>query len=120
MKKYETVANIQVYITKNAKNDITVSLYNGSDCITEEVYLTSNISAAVADLLGKKLDTYTEEWLYINVPKLEKLTENTYKTDAIGGDDWFCRIDNTKYFKHFHKSADDFIRDKNGNRIIDR
>ena len=120
MKKYETIGNIQVYVTENAKNDITVSLYNRSDGIGSEVYFTSNIDAAVADLLIKKLDTYTEEWLYINVSELEKLTENTYKTDEVGGNDWFCRIDNTKYFKHFHKSADDFIRDKNGYRIIDR
>lgn len=117
MKKFETVGNIQAYITENAKNDVTVSLFNGSDCIAEEIYYTSNISAAVADLIGKKLDTYTEEWLYINVDNLEKLTGNTYRSSK---KDYFCRIDNTKYFKHFHKSADDFIRDKNGNRIIDR
>nr|DAT22356.1 MAG TPA: hypothetical protein [Bacteriophage sp.] len=117
MKKFETVGNIQIYVMENAKNDITVSLYNGSDCIAEEVYFTSNTSAAVEDLIGKILDTYTEELLYINVNNLEKLTENTYKSSD---KDYFCRIDNTKYFKHFHKSADDFIRDKNGNRIIDR
>lgn len=103
MKKYATIGDVQVYFTENAKNDVTVSLYIGSDCIGSESYLTSNVNMSVEDLLMKKLDIYTEEWLYINVPGIEKLSTNTYKTDVMGGNDWFCRIDNTRYFKHTGK-----------------
>ena len=62
---------------------------------------------------------FLEEYLWLNclTDELEKMSDNTYK---VGSMDWFCRIDNTKYFKHFHKLENDFVIDKNGERIIDR
>lgn len=114
----EKVGNIKVYTEKNAEKDITVTFINGSDVIMSEVYFTNNEAAAIADLFTK-MDIYTAEWLKenINVMDLITLSKNTYRT---GEKDYFCRIDDTKYFKHFCKSADEFITDKNGMRIIDR
>lgn len=117
MKHIEKIGNINVYVEKNGERDYTITFINGSDEIAKEIYFTDNIKKAVEDLARKALDTYTEEWLYLNVPELEKLTENTYKSDK---KNYFCRIDKTKFFKHYHKSADEFITDKNGMRIIDR
>lgn len=113
----EKVGNIKAYAEKNAERDYTITLINGTDIIAQEIYFTDNVKKAVEDFLLKTLDTYTEEWLYINVPDLEKLTDNTYKS---GEKDYFCRIDSTRFFQHFYKSAEDFIRDKNGKRIIDK
>ena len=113
----EKVGNIKAYAAKNAEQDYTITLINGTDIIAQEIYFTDNVKKAVEDFLLKTLDTYTEEWLYINVPDLEKLTDNTYKS---GEKDYFCRIDSTRFFQHFYKSAEDFIRDKNGKRIIDK
>lgn len=114
----EKVGNIKVYTEKNAENDITVTFINGSDVVMKEVYFTDNKAVAIADLF-RKMDTYTLDWMLANIPTMElvKLSENTYRT---GEKDYFCRIDDTKYFKHFCKSADGFIKDKNGMRIIDR
>lgn len=118
MNLVEKVGNIKVYTEKNAEKDITVTFINGSDVVMNEVYFTNNETAAIADLFTK-MDIYTAEWLKenMNVMDLIKLSENTYRT---GEKDYFCRIDDTKYFKHFYKSADEFTTDKNGMRIIDR
>lgn len=72
---------------------------------------------AIEKNLFEKLDIYTEEFLYLYANDLEKLTDNTYRA---GANDWFCRINNTRFFKHYCKSADEFIRDKNGLRIVDK
>lgn len=118
MNYIETVGNIKVYEERHSERDTTITFMNGSDIVASEVYFTNNTSAAIADLFSKKLDTYTEEWLWLNclTDGLVKLSDNTYKTSA---KDWFCRIDNTRYFKHFAKSESEFVRDKDGNRIID-
>lgn len=114
----EKVGNIKVYAEKNAERDIAITFINGSDVAMSEVYLTNNVSAAIADLF-QKMDTYTLDWMLVNIPAMElvKMSKNTYRT---GERDYFCRIDDTRYFKHFCKSADEFIKDKNGMRIIDR
>lgn len=117
MKFIEKVGNIKVYTEQNGKNDYTVKFYNGSDLVKSEVYFTEEPQRAIEDLFTK-MDIYTEEWLWLFcIPELVKVSDNTYKTSNT---DWFCRIDNTKYFKHFNKSADEFVVDKNGERIIDR
>lgn len=118
MTLFETVGNIEVYIEHHLDESIDVSFFNGSDLVVRETYFNSSPNNAISDLFSK-LDIYTEEWLWLNclTDGLEKLTENTYK---IGSMDWFCRINNTKYFKHFHKSENDFVIDKNSERIIDR
>lgn len=117
MKFIEKVGNIKVYTKQNGRNDYTVKFYNGSDLVKSEVYFTEEPKRAIEDLFTK-MDIYTEEWLWLFcIPELVKVSDNTYKTSDT---DWFCRIDDTKYFKHFNKSADEFIVDKNGERIIDR
>lgn len=113
----EKVGNIKAYAEKNAERDYTITLINGTDIIAQEIYFTDSTKKAVEDFLLKRLDIYTEEWLYINMPDLEKLTDNTYKS---GEKDYFCRIDGTRFFKHYYKNAEDFIKDKNGKRIIDK
>ena len=113
----EKVGNIKAYAEKNAERDYTITLISGTDIIAQEIYFTDSAKKAVEDFLLKRLDICTEEWLYLNVPDLEKLTDNTYKS---GEKDYFCRIDGTRFFKHFCKNADEFIKDKNGKRIIDR
>lgn len=119
MTLFETVGNIKVFTEHYSDGSIEISFFNGSDLVTSETYFNSTAENAIADLFSKKLDTYIEEWLWLNclTNGLENLTDNTYR---IGSMDWFCRIDNTRYFKHFNKSADEFIVDKNGERIIDR
>ena len=115
----EKVGNIRAYAEHHADNSIEVSFYNGADLVANETYFNATAENAISDLLSKTLDIYTEEYLWLNclTDGLEKLSDNTYKTGSM---DWFCRIDNTKYFKHFHKSENDFVIDKNGERIIDK
>lgn len=119
MTLFEKVGNIKVYTEHYADGSIEVSFFNGSDLVARETYFNSRPNNAIADLFSKKLDTYTEEWLWLNclTEGLVKVSDNTYR---IGEMDWFCRIDDTKYFKHFHKSIDEFVVDKNDERIIDR
>ena len=119
MNLIEKIGNIKVYTEHHTDDSIEVSFFNGSDLVARETYFNATAENAIADLFTKKLDTYTEEYLWLNclTDGLEKLTDNTYR---VGSMDWFCRIDNTKYFKHFHKSENDFVIDKNGERIIDR
>lgn len=119
MNYIETVGNIRVYADINLDKSITVQFFNGSDLVAKEVYFNTRLENAIADLFSKKLDTYTEEWLWLNclTDGLVKISENTYKTSET---DWFCRIDDTIYFMHFSKKENEFIRDKDGNRIIDR
>lgn len=92
------VGNIEAYTEQNAKGDITVQLINGTDVVMSETYFTNDAEKAVEDLF-MKLDTYTEEWLRLNYLSrgLEKLSENLYRLNG----DYFKRIDDTKYFKHF-------------------
>ena len=119
MKHTEKVGNIDVFAEKNAERDYTINIINGSDIVAQEVYFTSDRQAAIDDLFAKALDTYTLKWLLDNIPimELDQLSQHTYRT---GAKDYFCRIDNTRFFKHYCKSADEFIADKNGMRIIDR
>lgn len=119
MNLIDKVGNIKVYTEHFTDGSIEVHFYNGSDLVAKETYFNGTEENAIADLFSKKLDTCTEEWLWLNclTDGLEKLTENIYK---VGSMDWFCRIDNTRYFKHFHKSENDFVTDKNGERIIDK
>ena len=119
MKLLETVGNIKIYTDKKLDCSMQVLFLNGSDTIASETYFNTTEENAVADLFRKMLDIYTEEWLWLNclTDGLSKISDNTYKTSET---DWFCRIDDTRYFKHFHKSVDEFLIDKEGNKIIDR
>lgn len=117
MKHIEKVRNIDVYAEKNNNRDYTVTLINGTDIIVQEGYFTNDIQAAIENLFMKTLDTYTEDYIFLCISGVRRLTENTYK---FGEKDYFCRIDDTRFFKHYYKSADEFSVDKNGLRIIDR
>jgi len=120
MKFVKQVGNINAYTEQNADNSITVIFCNGSDKVMVEIYFNAKGEEAeenAIDDLFRKRDTYTDTWLSIHVPDLQKLSDNTY-TD--GDKDWFCRIDETKYFKHFFKNGADFVTDKAGLRIIDK
>lgn len=122
MEHIKTVGNIKVYVTKNAEKDYTISLYNGTDCIYTEVYF-GDMEKAIDDSLQKACDVYSQDYVYSVF--LEKYSNNTYGMGkSLNADEkrqsWFCRIDDTNYFKHFYKSEDEFIRDKNGMRIIYR
>lgn len=118
----KTIGNIKVYAKKNAENDYTISLYNGGDCIYTQVYL-GDMEKAIDDALQKACDIHSQEYVYSIF--LEKYSNNTYGMGKSPNADkrhqsWFCRIDDTKYFKHYFKAEDEFIRDKDGKRIIDR
>lgn len=114
----EKVGNIKVFSEKNSENDYTIIFINGSDIVAQEVYFTCLPDKAIEDLFRKSLDIYTIGWIKNNVASMiEKISENTYK---IGEKDYFCRIDDTRFFAHYHKSPDEFQKDKNGIRIIDK
>lgn len=120
MNYIETIGNIKVYADTNPDNSITVQFYNGSDFVAKETFFHSGSKEqAIATLFMNSLDIFTEEWLwlYCLTDGLVKISDNTYKTSDA---DWFCRIDDTRYFKHYAKSESEFVRDKEGKRIIDR
>lgn len=113
----EELGNVQAIAEQNAIDDWTIMLINGVDIIAQDVYFSNNPVKEIEDLVQKVLDTYTEEYIVLCIPDAERISENTYK---LGELDWFCRIDSTRFFQHFYQSADEFIRDKNGLRIIDK
>lgn len=112
----EKIGNVQAIARRNTLKDWTVILMNGTGIITQDVYFGNPVSG-IESMMQKVLDTYTEEYILLCVPDAERISENTYKSGEL---DWFCRIDSTRFFKHFYQSADEFIRDKNGLRIIDK
>lgn len=116
MMLFEKVGNYTIY-TENftIDNSIAIYFYNGSDLIASDTYFNTTPEKAVADLFSKALDIYTES--FVHNQDLVRLSNNTFH---INEKDWFCRIDDTIYFKHYYKSANEFIKDKNSNRIIDR
>ena len=119
MEFYKKVGNLKIY-TKYYDTDksIEVRVYNGSDLKTSETYFNATKKSAVNDILQKRFDIFTLEWLTLNFfTELIKISDNTYRIDE---KDYFCRIDDTEYFKHFHKSPEEFVVDKYGKRIIDR
>lgn len=113
----EKIGNIEAVAKQNGLNDWTITLLNGTDVLGQDGYKTNDPMRAIEDMMQKNLDTYTEDYLFLCVPGSDRLSENTYK---VGNDDWFCRIDKTRYFKHYLKSASEFIRGKNGLKIIDK
>ena len=117
MNLVKKIGNIKAYAENNTNSIQIITLINGGDIIAQEVYFTDDIQMAVNDLLSKTLDIFTEDYIFLCVPNAERLTENTYKS---GRKDWFCRIDGTSYFQHYFRTEDEFIRDKNGLKIIDK
>lgn len=119
MEKLKKVGNITVYYTKNGEKDYTIELYNGLDCIYKDSYFTSDLLAAVDKSLLISCDICTQE--FVNSVSTKRYSDNTYGIVNVDEQkqDWFCRIDNTNYFKHFYESENDFIKDKNSRRIID-
>lgn len=113
----EKLGNVQAIAEQNAIDDWTIMLINGVDIIAQDGYFCNNPVRGIEDMAQKVLDTYTEEYIFLCIPDAERISENTYKSGEL---DWFCRIDSTRFFQHFYQSADEFVRDKNGLRIIDR
>lgn len=122
MTLYETIGNIKVFYTKNAEKDYTINLYNGSDCIYSEVYF-SNLDYAVNHSLQIACDIFSQSDLAKMQVINKRISENTLMSicgNGTGKQDYFCRIDDTEYFKHYFKAYDEFETDKNGKRMIDR
>lgn len=112
------VGNIRVFKEDTSKEgEVIITFYNGSDAVCQDLYKTDNVDDAIDDLFKKCLDTYTRKWLLSNGCYATSKSLNTYKQ---GDMDWFCQIDDTGYYKHYYRKAEDFIRDKDGLRIIDR
>lgn len=121
MEFIKQIGNVKVYIKKNADKDIKVMLYNGADLIASEVYFTDDENKAINTLLEVSLDIYTED--VVKSLGAFKHSENTFELYVdmnLPESDWFCRIDDTAYFKNYFKNGDSFVRDKDGMRIIDR
>lgn len=116
MKELTTrVGNLKVIAeeTRNFFDDITVMVLNGSDIIAQDIYTNRTLENATDDIL-QKLDYLTENYI-LEIADIEKLSANTYKSNAV----YFCRIDNTKYFKRLEED-NGWTVDKYGKRIIDR
>ena len=111
MNLVKKIGNIKAYAENNTNSNQIITLINGGDIIAQEVYFTDDIQMAVNDLLSKTLDIFTEDYIFLCVPNAERLTENTYKSG---------RKDGTSYFQHYFRTEDEFIRDKNGLKIIDK
>ena len=113
---FKKVGNIAAYTESfTHDNSIEVSFINGTSIVAKETYYNTTIEKAINDLFSKKLDIHTEK--FVHEIFLESYSKNTFSTSDM---DWFCRIDDTKYFIHFYKSENEFIKDKYGLRIIDR
>lgn len=113
----EELGNVQAIAKQITGDDWSIMLLNGSDIIAQDVYFINNPVRGIENLVQKALDTYTEEYIFLCIPDAERISENTYK---LGELDWFCRIAGTRFFKHFYQSADKFVRDQKGLRIIDK
>ena len=73
MEFIEQVGNIKVFTEHFPDGSIEVSFLNGSDFVAKETYFNSREENAIADLFSKKLDIYTEEWLWLFcIPELVK------------------------------------------------
>ena len=99
------VTDIKVFTEHFSDGSIQVSFYKYYELVATEIYFNTTDSKAITDLFTKVLDTYTEEYLYLNCcDGLTKFTDHTYKW---GENDYFYRIENTKYFKHICLSIEE-------------
>ncbi len=103
MNYIEKVGNIKVYSEQGGTNEFTITFINGTDIVAQEMYSSAYTkNEAITHLFSVKFDTHMEEWLWLNIPTsdLEVISDNLFKS----GNDYFKRIDDTRYFKHFdHK-----------------
>ena len=112
---HEQVGNIRIF-TEGDESVINVSLYNGLDLVFQRCYADMDVGAAIIDSM-EQIGYYTQDYFLGRSFYLKK-TANTYH--SIDGEDWYCRVDDSKWFYHFHKKEHEFIKDKYGKRIIDR
>lgn len=96
MNEFLQIGKVNAYVQKNADRDYTITLAKDGEVIAREIYFTSNPMAAVENFLQIIMDVFTFSWLAKNIPDLEKMTEDVYRSK----DDIFCRIDGTQYFRH--------------------
>ncbi len=93
-----------------------IEIYNGADLVFREIYSTRDEAAAERAAL-QNFDIFTHNAIYeLCGFNLHKLSNNTYQS----GEFFFCRIDNTEYFKAMQEPENGWIVDKNGRRIIDK
>lgn len=90
----EKVGNLEVWVQRNP-SDFSVSVKEGNKVKISDVYFGGRVENIIADIL-QKLDIYTEEWLWLMVPDLEKTEGNNYKDK----DDYFLQIGKSQYYKH--------------------
>lgn len=110
------VGNFKVIANKYEDNSIELSLYNGADKVYSDSFFNATFDIALERAL-RHFDIYTVDFLKYNfIVKLDTLSENTYRIE----DDYFCRIDDTVYFKHLTEPKDGWVEDKEGKRVIDR
>lgn len=111
------VGNLKVLAKQFTEdNSIELHLYNGVDKVYSDTFINSTIHFAQERAL-QDFDIYTVDYLTRNfIIKLQKLSNHTYRID----DNYFCRIDNTAYFKHLTEPKGGWVEDKDGNRVIDR
>lgn len=91
----EKVGCIKAYVGKTSEHNLIVRFKDGVGIIMEELYIGYDGKRAIENLFTK-LDIYTEEWLWLFISNLEKITADVYKT----GEDLFMRIGQTRFFKH--------------------
>ena len=108
MKYMEQIEDIKVCADRVIENGdifIDVTCYRGSDVIAEAGYCVTGketeIQEVVEKVLSRKLDIFTSRRLHFKYANPIKINENTYR---IGKKDFYCRIGNTRYFKHISKS----------------
>lgn len=133
MKQFTKIGNIKVFTeylggksSEYLAEELLVKLVNGTDVVAQEIYSRKTYKEkAVADLLAKSVDIFEFSFI-LSHPEilLYGNTGNTYYIPVENMDnntpaDWFCRIDNTNYFKHFHRAYNDFITDKHGKKIVE-
>ena len=113
----EKIGNLKVYAEAIKPGTYHIKIVNGNSIIADTIIEGAAVVSSAIESALTVYDYYTEKYLYIHVAGIQKKTANTYHTADKKG--WFCRVDNTRFFKHFAKSENDFIKDNHGKRIID-
>lgn len=106
----ERVGNLKLYyrMNDNIFGDETITIYavNGSDIVKSDVYTGRNYKNAAEHLLYRDFDTCTLETIRAGLPEIISEYGGRLLYGKIAGFDrvdYFKRIDNTRFYKHFTK-----------------